>query len=163
MDVGVPVQNKSSGIIVDYDFKVPYYAESDNCKLPLKATIDSAGYDLYAAEDVDILPRSNAVVSVDLRIAIPFGFFGKTFSRSGLFLKHKITAEAGAIDSGYRGVVHVLLFNHSDEKFSVRLGRGITQMVFFEKFDAKFELVENANQLPKSERDENGFGSTGNF
>ena len=76
MDVGVPVQNKSFRIMVDYDFKVPYHAESDNCKLPLKATIDSARYDLYATEDVDILPRSNAVVSLDL---ISFGFFGKIF------------------------------------------------------------------------------------
>ena len=90
-------------------------------------------------------------------------FSERFFSRSGLFLKHKITTEAGVIDSRYRGVVHVLLFNYSDEKFSVRLGQRIAQMVFFEKFDAKFELVENANQLPKSKRDENGFGSTGNF
>lgn len=44
MDVDVPVQNKSFKIMVDYDFKVPYYAESDNCKLPLKATIDSFNF-----------------------------------------------------------------------------------------------------------------------
>lgn len=59
--------------------KVLYYPESDNCKVPLKATPDAAGYDIYAAEDKEILPKSNAVVSVDLRWAIPKGYFGKIF------------------------------------------------------------------------------------
>ena len=115
----------------NYHFRVKYYSESDNCKTPIKATVDSAGYDLYAAEDVDILPRSNALVSLDLRIAILTGFFRKIFSRAELFVRHKITAKAGVIDPGYRGVVYVLLSNHSDEKFSVRIGQRIAQVVFF--------------------------------
>ena len=100
---------------------------------------------------------------LDLRIAIPEGFFGKIFSRSGLCLNHKITAEAGVTDSGYRGIVNVLLFNHSDEKFSVKVGQRIAQVVFLEKFDVKFEMVQSADSLPKSVRNENGFGSTGNY
>ena len=48
----------------------------------MKATKDSVGYDLYAAENKEILPWSNASVSLDLRIVIPFGFFAKIFSRS---------------------------------------------------------------------------------
>ena len=72
---------------------------------------------MYAAEDEEILPKTNSVVSLDLRIAIPKGFFGKFFSRSGLFLNHKITAEAVVIDSGFRGIVQVLLFNHSNKTF----------------------------------------------
>ena len=114
----------------DYNFRVKYYSESDNCKTLVKATVNSAGDDLYAAEDVEILRRSNAMVSLDLRIAIPTGFFGKIFSKSGLFMRHKITAEAGVIVSDYRGVVYVLLFNHSDEKFSVRIGQRIAQVLF---------------------------------
>ena len=86
--------------VIDYDFNVPYYPESDECKVPYKATPNAAGYDLHAAEATNILPKSNAIVSLNLRIAIPRGFFGKIFPRSGLFLNHKITAEAGVIDSG---------------------------------------------------------------
>lgn len=82
--------------------------------MPFKTTPDAAGYDLYAAENKDILPGSNTMVSRNLRIAIPNDFLGNIFSRSGIFLKHKITAEAGVVDAGYRGIVHVLLFNHSD-------------------------------------------------
>ena len=161
-DVVLPIE-KSSVIKSNYDFKVPYYPESDDCKVPCKSTPDADVYDLYAAEDKDISPRSYAIVSLDLRIAIPKVFFGKIFSRSGLYLNHKTTAEAGVIDSGYRGIVHVLLFDHSDEKFSVKVGQRIAQVVSLEKFDVKFEIAQSADSLPKSVRNENGFGSTGNY
>ena len=146
--------------VIDYDFNVPYYPESDECKVPYKATPDAAGYDLHAAEATNILPKSNAIVLLNLRIAIPRGFFGKIFPRSGLFLNHKITAEAGVIDSGYQEIVHVLLFNHSDEVFSIKIGDRIAQVVFLEQFDVKFEMVQSTDLLPKSVRNEGGFGST---
>ena len=162
--VGLSIEKSSASISVfNYDFKVPYYPESDECKVPYKATSEAAGYGLYAAEDEEILPKTNAIVSLDLRIAIPKGFFGKIFSRSGLFLNHKITAEAGVIDSGYRGIVQVLLFNHSDETFYAKKGDRIAQIVFLEKIDVKFEMAQSRDLLPKSERNENGFSSTGGF
>ena len=161
-DVVLPIE-KSSVNEFGYDFEVPFYLESNNCKILFKTTPDTVGYDLYAAEDKDILSGSNAMVSLDLRIALPKSFFGKIFLRSGLFLKHKITAEAGVIDSGYRGIVHVLLFNHSDEKCSVKVGQRVAQMVFLEISDVKFNMVQSADLLPKSVRNENGFGSSGNF
>ena len=117
--------------VFEYDFKLPYYPESDECKVPYKATSEAPGYDLYAAEDKENLPKTNAIVSLDLRIAIPKGFFGKISSRSGLFLNHKITAEAGVI--GFHGIVQVLLFNHSDKTFYAKKGDRIAQIVFFGK------------------------------
>ena len=141
-DIVIPIKKSSKEMsLFDYDFKVPYFPESDECKVPYKATPDAAAYDLYAAENKKILPNSDAAVSLDLRIAIPKGFFGKIFSRSGLFLNNKITAKAGVIDSGYRGIVHVLLFNHSDEVLSVKIGQRIAQVVFLEKYDVKFEMA----------------------
>ena len=65
--------------VFNYDFKVSYYPESDECKVLYKATSEAAGYDLYAAEDKEILPKTNAIVSLDLRTAISKGFFGKIF------------------------------------------------------------------------------------
>ena len=119
--VDVVAIKKSSGAykmrIFSYDFTIKYYPESDEAKVPYKATPDAAGFDLYAAEETNVLPNSKAIVSLDLRMAIPKGFLGKIFSRSGLFLNHGITAEAGVFDSGYRGIVKVLLFNHSDNDF----------------------------------------------
>ena len=149
--------------VCDYDFKLLHYLESDKCKVPYKATSEAVGYDLYAAEEKEIVPKTNAIVSLDLRIAIPKGFFGKIFPRSALFLNHKITAEAGVIDSGFRGIVQVLLFNHSDKNFLRKKRRYDCTDGFLEKFDVKFEMVQSVDLLPKSQRNENGSGSAGGF
>ena len=148
--------------IFEYDFTVKYYPESDEAKVPYQVTPEAAGYDLYAAEEINVLPKSNAIASLDLRWAIPKGFYGKIFSRSGLFLNHSITAEAGVMDSGYRGIVKVLLLNHSPEVFSVKIGQRIAQLVFMEMFDVNFEMVQFPKLLDKSVRNVGGFGSTGN-
>ena len=145
----------------NYDITVKYCPETDMSKVPFQATPDSAGYDSYTAVSTNILPKSHAVVSLDLRWAIPKGFYGKIFSRFGLFVKHLITAEAGVVDSGYRRIVKVLLFNHSEEVFSVKIGDRIAHVVFMEKFDVNFQMVRSREMLDKSVRNEGGFGSTG--
>ena len=147
--------------VFHYDFTVKFYPETDEAKVPFQTTSDSAGYDLYAVEATNMLPKSHGIVSLDLRWAIPKGFYGKIFSRSGLFLNHLITAEAGVIDSGYRGIVNVLLFNHSEEVFSVKIGDRVAQVVFMEKFDINFDMVKCPEMFDKSVRNEGGFGSIG--
>lgn len=79
-----------------------------------------------------ILLWSNASISLDFKIAIPIGFFGKIFNQSGLCLKENISAVAGVINSDYRGIVKVILFNDSDKKFSVEVRQRIAHMVFLE-------------------------------
>ena len=163
MDVVVAVQKESSSKkIINHDFTVYYYSESEDAKVPFKATYGSGAYDLYAAERKKILPTSAGLVSLDLRMMIPKGFYGKIFLRSGLFLNNLITAECGVIDSDNRGIVHVCLFDHSDKVFSVKVGQRIAQIVFMEKFDVEFKMVQSRDSLQKSERNEGGFGSTGN-
>ena len=66
-DIAVPIEKYSKSEIFDYDIKVKYYPESDEAKGPYKATPDAAAYDLYAAEETNVLPKSNAIVSLDLR------------------------------------------------------------------------------------------------
>lgn len=99
MDVAAAIQKnkESSENIIDHDFIVRCYPEFDEAKVPFKVTSGSAGYDLYAAEEKNVLPKSFEVVSLDLRWAVPKGFYGKIFSCSGLFLNHLVTAEGGVI------------------------------------------------------------------
>ena len=71
------------------------------------------------------------------------------------------------IDSDYRGIVHVCLFNHSDDVFSVKPGQRIAQIGFMEmfdveKFDVEFKMIQSRDSLQKSERNEGGLGSIGN-
>ena len=60
------------------------FEESDFVKEPIQATEESARCDLYAAETRTILPQSCATVSLDLRWAIPQGFYGKIYPRSSI-------------------------------------------------------------------------------
>ena len=64
------------------------------------------------------------------------------------------------IDSDFRGVVKVILFNNSNEKFSVEVGQTIVQMVLLEKFGVDFNCVQ---VLSQTDRQDSGFGSSGNF
>ena len=65
---------------------------------------------------------------------------------------------AGVIDSDYTGPVKVLLFNLSDEDFSVSIGDRIAQLVIEKISEVDLvKLDENRN----TERGSSGFGSTG--
>ena len=56
-----------------------YFKESQYAKIPYQATEGSAGHDLFAAETKTFLPSSVDIISLDLRWAIPPGFYGKVF------------------------------------------------------------------------------------
>ena len=84
---------------------VKYYPGSEFAREPYQAIEDSAGYDLFAAETKTFLPKTVGTLSIDLRWAIPTGFYGKLFPRSGILKKHFITIDAGVIDTDFRGVI----------------------------------------------------------
>lgn len=78
--------------------------------------------------------------------------------RSGLALKHAIDVGAGVIDADYRGPVGVILFNHFDVDFEVKVGDRIAQLIL-EKIVTP--AVLEVEDLDSTTRGEGGFGSTG--
>ena len=72
-----------------------------------------------------------------------------------------ITAEGGAIDSGYRGEWFVILINHGKECFNVAPGDKIAQVIFIKKETVKFARVKRIEQLELSKRGCARFGSSG--
>ena len=91
---------------------------------------NSAGYDLHANETVKVFAGSRLLVSLDLRMVIPKGYFGRTSPRSGFALNHGIIAFSGTVDSGYTVIIYVLLFNFSANDFLVEKGNRIAQIIF---------------------------------
>ena len=139
---------------------VKYYPESQFARESYQATEDSAGYDLFAAETKTFLPKTVGTLSIDLRWAIPTGFYGKLFPRSGILREHFVTIDAGVIDADFRGIIQVLILNHHPEKaFTVRTDDRIAQVVFIKKFNANFHRVSDPQLLGKSKRGNDGFGS----
>lgn len=79
--------------------------------------------------------------------------------RSGLAWKHSIDVGAGVIDADYRGPVGVILFNHSDTDFEVKVGDRVAQLII-EKIVTP-NVVTEVEDLDETVRGEGGFGSTG--
>ena len=132
-------------------------SDSFENKIPIKAYTNSAGYDLFAHEPELVLPNSRKVISTGIRMSIPKGYYAEIKPRSGLE-RNGIVAFNGTVDSGYLGLIYVLIFNFSDEEFFIRKGNRIAQIIF-----KKCETVcfSNTQILFDTERGINGFGSSG--
>ena len=133
-------------------------SSTDVVEKPMKAYINSAGYDLFADESIEVSPNSRALISTGLKMQIPKGFYGQISPRSGIALRNGVVAFSGTVDSGYLGIVYVLLFNFSSKNFLVEKGNRIAQMIFKKCENVSFSF-ENLNF--DSERGVKGFGSSG--
>lgn len=130
--------------------------------LPEYATKYSAGLDLKADTDEPVVlkPMERYMFPTGLYMAIPAGYVGKIYARSGLACKHGVGPSnfVGVIDSDYRGEVKVSLTNFSEEIMVINPGERVAQFIL-----EKFEPVEwdKVSELDKTERGEGGFGHSG--
>jgi dUTP pyrophosphatase len=143
------------------DVQVLIQRLDDELPVPSYAHPGDAGADLYAAEDVELLPGERAVIGTGLAIALPDGYAAFVHPRSGLAARHGVTLvnAPGTVDAGYRGEIRVTVIN-TDAKEPFRLSRGdrVAQLVVQRVERAAFTEVE---LLPGSARGTGGFGSTG--
>ena len=131
-------------------------------KLPEYKTEGASGMDLVAFIDENIIirPKTSALIPTGLSVAFSEDYEIQIRPRSGLAVKNNISVlnTPGTIDSDYRGEIKVIIFNHSNNDFTVNNGDRIAQMVLAPIM--KMEL-EEAKNLPQTIRGKGGFGSTG--
>jgi len=143
-EVQVKIINRSRHALPDY--QTEHAAAVDVC-----ANIDAP---------VTLAPRSRALISTGLFIALPPGYEAQIRPRSGLALKHGVTVAntPGTIDADYRGELGVILVNLSEEPFIVKDGERIAQMVV-----ARHETIawQEVAELDETARGAGGFGHTG--
>ncbi len=134
----------------------------EGAKLPLYGTEMSAGADISACLENDIIlePGSYVKIPTGLSIQIPQGYEGQVRPRSGLAAKHGITVlnSPGTIDADYRGEVLVLLINLGKERVVVHHQDRIAQLVIAPCEQVSFAV---SSQLDATQRGSGGFGSTG--
>lgn len=134
----------------------------ESAKLPARATAGSAGYDLYADLDAPVVISAGEtkLVPTGVAIAVPEGFGGFVFARSGLAIKSGVAPAncVGVIDSDYRGEVLVGLRNHSSTAFKIRPGERVAQLVLL---PVATPALEECETLDGTARGAGGFGSTG--
>ena len=134
---------------------------TDDAKLPTKGTPLSAGYDIYASEDVKIPPFSKKMVSTGLAMTVPEGTYGRVAPRSGLAHKNSIDVLAGIIDRDYTGEVKVILMNLSNDTQEFPKHTRIAQLVLEKIESAEVKEVVDLTTTIHSDRGAGGFGSTG--
>lgn len=128
-----------------------------NGKVPVRASVGAAGYDLYSACSLLVQRGDRRLASTEIGIVLPQGYYGRIASRSSLAMDG-VDVCAGVIDSDYRGEVKVMLHNFGEhDKFFAR-GDRIAQLIIEPCAAPTVVLMANA---PKTVRGEGGFGSTG--
>lgn len=125
--------------------------------IPRRATDGSAGFDLFSTANATIWPGAMALISTDIACAIPDGYCGMIWPRSGMAVRHGIDRLAGLIDSDYRGNVQISLINHGDRPVEIKKGERIAQLVVV-PYVGDSAVAE---ELPDPGTRTGGFGSTG--
>jgi len=126
--------------------------------LPAQAYKGDAALDLYAAEEIVLKPRERYGIRTGISVAIPEGYAGLIWDKSGLSIKGGLKTLGGVVDAGYRGEVMVGIVNLSDKEHTFHVGDKIAQMLIQKVEDVK---IKEVSELEESERGERGFGSSG--
>ena len=129
---------------------------------PKYETPGSSGMDIAAHIERDVVINSGdkALIPTGFSLSIPQGHEIQIRPRSGLAAKRGITVlnTPGTIDADYRGEIKVILINLGKDKFTVKKGDRIAQMVVCPVVQVQLEDVQ---ELSLTNRGVGGFGSTG--
>lgn len=131
--------------------------------LPEYATTGSAGLDLRAATEADMVIQPGETVLVPTGLAIHLadpGLAAMILPRSGLGHKHGIVLGnlTGLIDSDYQGQLFVSVWNRGKTAFTLTPMERIAQMIIVPVVQVGFNIVD---EFIDTERGSGGFGSTG--
>lgn len=118
-------------------------------------------FDLRSAEEVLLKPGQKHIVKTGIRMAVPEGYAGLIWDRSGLSSKRGIHCLAGVIDPAYRGEIGVVLKNLGSEEYLISKNERIAQVLIQPAHQVRF--VETEELDDDTDRERNGFGSSGRF
>ena len=134
----------------------------ENAKIPKRATIGSAGMDLYACidEPMTLNKGDTALIPTGIAIAVPNKYAAFIHSRSGLSIKKGICLlnSVGVVDSDYRGEVCVGVIKATDGPYTIEPFERIAQMVIK---PVEIPTLVETTELDETDRGAGGFGSTG--
>lgn len=141
---------------------VNYKKLTKTAKEPTRGSEYSAGFDLYAdiEEDIVIRPHETIKVGTGLAFELPENTFGAIFARSGIATKQGLRPSncVGVCDADYRGEYIVALHNDTSIPQIIKPQERISQMVLLPYISMEFNEVE---MLSETVRGNGGFGSSG--
>ena len=133
--------------------------------MPRHSTCWSAGFDLMWVPPEDMQRSSARIFPGEIFLAktgwcvqAPIGHVGLIRDRSGMAMLG-LTTRAGVIDADFRGEIGVILVNDSNEPVEFHRGDRVAQILFTPYWQDDGVMVYEFSD--KTDRGENGFGSTG--
>lgn len=138
--------------------------------IPMAMSKGAHGYDLVAAEDIEIQPNETKLIPTGTRIQIEdnnnegmFSIATIAMPRSSLAKSSLLLANSvGLIDDDYTGDIGFMYWNRGSETKIVAAGTRIGQILFVATANQNlidFHKVDEFTTV--TERGEGGFGSTG--
>ena len=148
----IPVKIKiCNAALAEQGFPVPDYVSDGASGMDIRACVETP---------VTLAPGGIKLIPTGLTLSIPPGYEIQVRPRSGLALKYGIgmVNSPGTIDSDYRGEIGIILINHGEAPFVVKMGDRIAQMVLSKVYRAKLQIVA---ELDTTQRGKGGFGHSG--
>lgn len=121
---------------------------------PSRAHDNDAGADVYVKDNIILFPHTTTKVPLGFGLEVPDGYAAFIFPRSGLSSRG-IVCELPPVDSGYRGEVHAIVSNLTNERFQLFEGDRVGQIVVMPVIMADFITYDIR------ERGDGAFASTG--
>ena len=142
-------------------------------RLPSKVRASDAGFDLYATEDITLVPGQSGKTPLNVRLELPANTYAEITTKSGLGSRGMLI-RAGIIDQEYRGIIHAIYSNvsiisHIDEEgypimrtepIIIKKGDKIAQLIIH-PFSGLYYITKVDQVDMNTDRSDSGFGSTG--
>tara|TARA_B100000614_G_C14411081_1_gene437865 strand:+ start:291 stop:728 length:438 start_codon:yes stop_codon:yes gene_type:complete len=118
-----------------------------------------AGLDLYVLEDIEFAPGETKLIKLGISCQPENGIGYFLMPRSSISKTSlRMSNSVGLIDGGYRGEIMACCDNIKTEKYFVKKGERLFQLVAANCSEIHFEIKD---ELDESTRGKDGFGSTG--
>ena len=133
----------------------------NNIKLPVRATVGSAGYDFFAPFSFNLSPKQTIIIPTGIRCKIEEGWFLMCAPRSGLGFKYRLQLDntIGIIDSDYynsdnEGHIMIKITNdtYHNKTLEISVGESFAQGIFLPYGITQNDMVTDIRN--------GGFGST---
>lgn len=109
-----------------------------------------------------LLSGESVLVGLGFVAALPSDFCYTVLARSGFILNPEmIVVIPTLVDSDYRGEPSVRLWNVSDRPFYITHQMRVAQILFQKSYSPDFEMINDYNIFPQTDRGAKGGGSTG--
>ena len=164
-DMGVDIDelDERFEMSMEPNLVLKYVNKSDNKEPEYSYSTDS-GFDLRSNVDITLEPLERALVPTGLYFDVPKNMEIQVRPKSGLAIKRGLTVlnTPGTVDYGYTGEIKVILINLSNETQEIKVGDKVAQAVICPVTQGYLVNFEKVDEINEKDRNENGFGSTGN-